>query len=365
MPTRSFFLLPLFFTFVFILPQPSLGSENKTAMPPARVMTASFSQRMVAPKIMLTGSVVAELDSRVAAEISGQVLTAPPQEGKLVTKGSIICRLDSELLEKSLSIAEREISESEVILEKAALDFERVKPVFESQATSRQAYDDRLYRLKEVKAKLAVARARKEFLEVEIKRKTIRAPFTGVVAQRLTEVGEWVAVGDPICRLIDLQRLAAEIPVPARYLPYLGKDEKINLRIPALQEDVEGVFNRLIPTGDRKARTFPLRLNLPAAAGLLPGYDLEAQIPSAPAVKSTLVPRDAIVRRGESATIVVVKDNQAEIVPVRVTGYDHNDAIISFLSPAPELTAPVVIRGNERLRPGQVVAITKAAEKKP
>lgn len=345
------------------------GIALSAGPPPARVVTAPLVERRIAPTIPLTGSVVAELESRVAAEVAGQVISAPPKEGVFVEKGATLCQLDDQILKLSLKVASREIDEATILLEKGNLDFERVKPVFESHATSRQAYDDRLYRLKELEAKLAIARVKRERLQVEIERKTIRAPFAGVVAERLCEIGEWVSVGATICQLVDLTRLSAEIPVPARYLPFIKPGAEFTIRVGPDAAALKGRFNRIIPAGDFKARTFPLRLDLPAGAQLLPGFDLEVLLPTAKPESALLAPRAAIVRKGKQTTLVTIIENRAEIVPVKISGYDGNDAVISptKLKNGNQLTSnmAVVVRGNERLRPGQPVSVIPAPDKKP
>lgn len=343
----------------------AVSSAEPPGPPPARVVTAPLVTRQVSPTISLTGSVVAELESRVAAEVSGQVISAPPKEGIFVDKGTVLCRLDSEILQRSLEVANREIEAATILLEKGHLDFERVKPVFESHATSRQAYDDRLYRLKELEAKLAIARVKRDRLQVEINRKTIRAPFAGVIAERLCEIGEWISTGATVCQLVDLTQLSAEIPVPARYLPFIKAGTSFEIRVGPDATAIKGRFNRIIPAGDFKARTFPLRLDLPAKALLLPGFDLEVLLPTGKPESALLAPRAAIVRKGDKTTVVTIIENRAKIVPVTITGYDGSDAVISGsqLKAENQLKSgmTVVVRGNERLRPGQPVTIIPAA----
>ena len=336
------------------------------ARPPAKVVTAPLIERQIAPQISLTGSVVAEHESRVAAEIAGRVLKAPPREGIFVKKGSILCQLDDEILQFSLKVAERQIETAAILLEKGQLDFERVKPVFASKATSKQAYDNRLFKLKEFEAKIAVARVKRDQLKVEIEKKTIRAPFSGVIAKRLLEVGEWVATGATVCRLIDLDQLAALVPVPARYLSFINSSSVLTVRIGPDKKILKGKFNRIIPNGNLKTRTFPLYLDLPAHSGLLPGFDLEIMLPTGTPEEALLAPRAAIVRKTDKTYIVGIHENQAQIIPVKITGYDNGFAAINTLGQPLQAGQPVVIRGNERLRSGQPVKIVPAAgEAKP
>lgn len=362
---QKFLILLSFILLTMITPGHS-NAAKPPARPPAKVVTSPLIERQIAPQIPLTGSIVAEHESRVAAETEGRVLKAPPREGIFVKKNTILCQLNAEILQSSLKIAEREIETATILLEKGKLDFERVKPVFASKATSKQAYDNRLFKLKEFEAKLAVAKVKRDRLKIEITKKTIRAPFSGVIADRLFEVGEWVATGATICRLIDLDQLAALVQVPARYLPFIDKSSNLIIHVGPDKMTLKGKFNRIIPSGNLKTRTFPLYLDLPSGNGLLPGFDLEVMLPTGKPEMALLAPRAAIVRKAATTYLVGIPENKAEIIPVIISGYDAGYAVISSLKQQLKADQPVVIRGNERLRPGQPVTVIPAAgEKKP
>ncbi len=360
-------LIALSFTILMTLVGSGSARAGKApGRPPAKVVTSSLIERHIAPRIPMTGSVVAERESRVAAETDGLVMKAPPREGAFVKKGAILCRLNADLLQSTLKVAEREIATVSIMLEKGKLDFERVKPIFASKATSKQAYDNRLFKLKEFSARLAVAKVKRDRLKLEIEKKTIRAPFAGVIAERLFEIGEWVATGATVCRLIDLKQLAARVQVPARYLPFIDKNSNLTIHIGPDKKTLKGKFNRIIPSGNVKTRTFPLYLDLPPGNGLLPGFDLEVMLPTGKPETALLAPRAAVVRKAGTTYLVSIVENKAEIVPVKISGYDADYAIISSLKQPLQAGRPVVIRGNERLRPGQAVMIIPAAgEQKP
>ncbi len=359
-------LITLSFTLLTLTCSGFVEAAKPPGRPPAKVVTAPIIERHIAPRIPLTGSIVAEQESRVAAETEGRVLIAPPREGDFVKKGEVLCRLNADILQSDLDIANREIETVSILLEKGKLDFERVKPVFASKATSKQAYDNRLFKLKEFSAKLAVAKVKRDRLKLEIEKKTIRAPFAGVIADRLFEIGEWVATGATVCRLVDLNQLAARVQVPARYLPFIDKNSNLTIHIGPDKKILKGKFNRIIPSGNLKTRTFPLYLDLPPESGLLPGFDLEVMLPTGKPETALLAPRAAIVRKAGTTYLVAIPENKAEIIPIKISGYDADYAVISSLKQPLKAGQPVVIRGNERLRPGQaVVVIPAAGEPKP
>jgi hypothetical protein len=89
-------------------------------------------------------------------------------------------------------------------------------------------------------------------------------------------------------------------------------------------------------------------------------------LPTGKPKTALLAPRAAIVRKAGTTYLVAIPENQAEIIPVKVLGYDTDYAVISPLKQQLKAGQPVVIRGNERLRPGQPVTIIPAAgDKKP
>jgi multidrug efflux pump subunit AcrA (membrane-fusion protein) len=110
----------------------------------------------------------------------------------------------------------------------------------------------------------------------------------------------------------------------------------------------------LVPQGDVATRTFPLRILLPSAPNLAQGMEARAILANGPVSETLLVPRDAVASAFGQQAVWTVQEGKAVMLPAVVVGFQGDMAGVR----AEGLTAgmPVVVKGNERLRPGQPVA---------
>ncbi len=232
--------------------------------------------------------------------------------------------------------------------------------------------------------RLQQARLRVEAQDAEIRRLkelrdlySIRAPFSGYVTAKQTELGQWVSRGDPVMEVIQLDPIELVVPVPQTHIQMLQESleraRKENSKLMAqvsvesLQQLLEGEVVRIVPQADLRSRSFPVRIRIEnprtdsghllkagmlARASLFVGGDDEI----------LLVKKDALVLGGQQKSLyVVAQDAQtqstiAQLVPVEVGG-----SIDDWIQVIGDIKAgdQVVVVGNERLRPGQPIAVAK------
>lgn len=195
---------------------------------------------------------------------------------------------------------------------------------------------------------------------------TIRAPFEGYVVARHTEVGAWVTQGDAVAEVVQLDPIEITVSIPEAYVSYLRRGAEVRVLIDALPEEVFiGEIWRVIPQADLRSRSFPVKIRLEnprkeeghlVKAGML----ARATLAVGAKTQALLVPKDALVlNRGTTNVIVVGKDMKSRPVDVRlgvVTG-----SLVQILDRTDSIKAGdrVVVRGNERLRPGTPVEIVR------
>jgi len=324
--------------------------------PPAPVRVASVVEAMVSDQVTLIGTTEAIARSMVAAEVSGSVRDFPVREGDFVKKGEVLARLRSTGLALRLKAAEatREKVRSNLVFAEKELDrYTRLKGT-DSIAESR--YDKALDEYKALKNELLRTEAEIALLKDDIRKKTVVAPFTGFVAEEHTQVGEWIEVGGPVVSLLNLGHIRITVDVPERYAVQLSENSPVRVLVRSLSDDTfSGKISAVLPEGDLNARTFPVRIEL-ANLDLKIRSGMEATVTFNLGTKrnALLVPKDAIVTQGTNRIVFVVAGGAAQPMPVQVIGYhDGNVAVEGPLQPE----APVVIRGNERLMPGQPVQI--------
>jgi RND family efflux transporter MFP subunit len=324
--------------------------------PPAPVRVASVVEEMVSDQVTLVGTTEAIARSTIAAEVSGSVIAFPVREGDFVKKGQVLARLRSTDLVLRLKAAEatREKVRSNLVFAEKELDrYTRLKG---TDSIAESKYDKALDDYKSLKNELLRTEAEIELLKDDIQKKTVGAPFSGFIAEEHTQVGEWIDVGGPVVSLLDLGHIRITVDVPERYAIQLSQQSPVRVLVTSLSGDTfSGKISAVLPEGDMNARTFPVRIQLANPdLKIRGGMEARATFNLGTKKKALLVPKDAIVTAGTNRMVFVVASSVAQPVPVQVIGYyDGNVAVEGPLQPG----APVVIRGNERLMPGQPVQI--------
>ncbi|MBW1778354.1 MAG: efflux RND transporter periplasmic adaptor subunit [Deltaproteobacteria bacterium] len=324
--------------------------------PPVPVRAAQVERKAVSERISLVGTVEAIRNSTVAAEVPGLVIRFPVTEGDFVKKGNLIVELDPTDTALRLKAAVAMKEKVKVNLENAAKELERVSRLKKTDSIAEKRYDaaDAAYRA--LASELARTEAEIEHLEYEIHRKKVTAPFSGFVVKEHTQVGQWLSPGSPVVTLVDLSRVRVTVDVPERHFVQLNPQSDTFVTLKSLSDaPMPASIDVLLPQGDPASRTFPVK------AGLAnPEYRIKSGMEalvtfSLPTKKEMLlVPKDAVVTAGYERLVYRIANGKAYPVPVDILGYyDGNVAVSGNLEEGEE----VVIRGNERLRPGQAVEV--------
>jgi RND family efflux transporter MFP subunit len=239
-------------------------------------------------------------------------------------------------------------------------------------AEAKAAYD--LAELGPRKEKIAQAEAAAEMQAAVVekltdqKRKhTVIARFNGFITKKLTEVGAWVNTGDPVAEVAELDSVDVEAFVTEKQVPNIFVGMSVDVVVPALgAEPFEGVVHQIIPQADVRTRTFPVRVRVKnqisdGTPRIKAGMLARAKLPIGPPQQSKLVPKDALVFRGENTSLLAItpdendpKKGTVRPVPVELGVSQGQQIQVIGGVEAGEL---VVVEGNERLRPGQNVVI--------
>ena len=320
----------------------------------APVVVADAQVTRLAPVTWVAGTVISRDDAKLATEVEGR-LKRVADVGTRVKEGDVIARIDNTFV--NLRVEELKAA---VERERAQLDFlrEEVKRLRRLAKTNNAA----LTQIEQTQAdkkiarnNLSIARTRLLQAKEELARHKIRAPFNGVVAERYVRTGERVDVGDIIVRLIDPDTMEIQTRVPLKSINFINQGSQVTLQVDQGQKvNFEGAVRTIVPVGDEQSRLMDLRVNFTGSNWRI-GQPVRVALPTA-AVKEVLaVPRDALVLRRSGASVYSVNgENKAINIPVEV-GIASGELVevSGKLNPGDK----VVIRGGERLRPGQDVKI--------
>ncbi len=329
---------------------PAFAQDGFT-MPPARVEVATAETREMAPSVDVSGTVVSLNDSRIASEVEG-VLVWLADVGDAVDAGDVIARIDPRLIRVEVARAEANVARLESDYQYRQRQLERTEELAAKNSASKTLLDEALAQRDQAQHSLADARAALERARGDLERTEIRAAFAGHVVQRLASVGEFINVGEDVVRLVDTHRI--EISLPASIA--LSQFIEPGIRVPVRSGDVqrEHRVRTVVPVGDAVSRMVEVRLDV-AEGEWLVGTPVQVSLPSDSPVSTVAVPRDALVERGGRAYVYkVTEDNTAEQVAIDI------DAIVGLWVGVAEGIAAgeqVIVRGAERLSPGQAVEI--------
>jgi len=219
-------------------------------------------------------------------------------------------------------------------------------------------------------AAAAVQEAEVQRIDDQLAKHTIRAPFSGWVVERFTEKGQWVARGGLIARIAELDTLEIEAQVPESSLAALREGAHVRLEFDAAADQAWiGTVARVVPQADLLSRSFPVRIRLenrivdgvPTIKG---GMLARAWLPVGAAGEVTVVPKDALVLGGAKPLVFCIDPSSPTtgvVRPVEVAlgaAVEGHVAVRGTLEPG----TLVVVRGNERLRPGMQVTFTPPTE---
>ena len=194
-------------------------------------------------------------------------------------------------------------------------------------------------------------------------RHSVQAPFGGVVATKLTELGEWVTPGQPVLVLVSTTELRLDFPVAEDYLTKLGDDAVVSYSY-GQSDGVSrpGTIATMVPVSDPGDRTFLLRVQPDAEdQDLAPGMSIRATLRIPTGERGPVIPRDALLRYpdGRSVVWVVEKRDGAFIAREALVrqGLEFNGLVA--ISSGIKVGDRVVVRGNEALQPDQAVRVSE------
>jgi RND family efflux transporter MFP subunit len=349
--------LNAFVIIILILTLPSVinaeEKEEPQGMPPAQVVVAEITSGMVAPENEFIGTAKYQELSDIAPEVDGIVEKVNFDDGDRVKKGDVLLKLNSELLEKTLAatVASYEQALSELELAKKELD--RAENLYKEQLISSQGYDETAFKVKGVEKGAASLKADMERYKLELKKKSIRAPYDGIVVRKHVDRGEWLSSNTEAMTIAKDDYMAPVVNVPERVIKFIKKGMMVDVEIGG--NKLEGKVVAVIPQGDLSTRTFPVKVGVKNTLSLMEGMEARVVLPVGEKKKSFLVPRDAVITVFGNTVIYTVNDSKATMLPVEIVGYDGLNAGITGQGLEEGMKA--VVKGNERLRDGQPVMI--------
>jgi RND family efflux transporter MFP subunit len=393
--------------------QPATGQPPKGGGPPPApkvIVTAARADTIAEPRAFV-GTVRPIRKSLVGSAAAGRVEDYLINEGDFVKAGQPIAHLRRGIIQAELDAAKAELlvrqaelgelershrdeieqAQARLALAEAALKFRQAK-MERSKAlgssVSRELHEEdfsmaaqaaasvrehgaavrmmtegaRHMRTEQARAKVEGQRAEVQRLQEQFDRHTMYAPFDGFVSAEHTEVGQWVMQGDPVAEIVELNEVDVEIAVVEDYVGNLNTAVEGTVDVPALpNEKFTGRVAIINPQADARSHTFPVKVRVANRIDtdqplLKSGMFARVTMSVGKPTPCVLVPKDAVVLGGQTPMIFVaaVAEGKTTVRPVPVTLGPAQGTWIAAIGPI-KAGEPVIVEGNERVRPGQEV----------
>jgi membrane fusion protein (multidrug efflux system) len=284
---------------------------------PITVTVAPVATRAVERTVSVVGTLTANQQADVASEVEGLVSTIDADLGDRVAKDQVLARVRSDVLEAKLR-------EAEAGFEKSSADEARARPLLQDKIISTQEYE-------QVRTALAVARARRDQLRIEVERAAIRAPFDGSIALRMIDAGNYVRPGTAVFRLVQDDPLKFRGEIPEREVPSVHAEQRVRVAVDAYPgETFMGQVTRVGAASNPQARSLAFEAEVPNAdRRMRPGFFGRAEIVVRKDDRAMAVPRSAVTTFAGVTKLFVIESDVAREHEV-ILGVDLGDGWVEI-----------------------------------
>ena len=269
------------------------------------------------------GTVEAVNQATMSAQTAGRIAEVFFDVDDYVEPGEPIVRFTDVEQQSALRQAKAALEEALARQKQAEAEFSRAEGLFESGSSSRREYDQALAARDAAVARTAAARSAVQTAEQQLEYTLVRAPYAGIVTERHVEVGEAVAVGQPLMSGLSLESLRVVVNLPQQVAARVREHEKAYVLTD--EGRVEAANVTIFPFAHSASNTFTVRIELPEGQfALYPGMFVKVALVIGDAER-LLIPTAALLRRSEvTGVYVVATDGEIRLRQVRA-GNTFND----------------------------------------
>ncbi len=339
---------------IFILTAPAWTLAQTP--PPAPVIVDEARRDTFYSALWVSGTVISRHDARIASETEGRV-TWVADVGTHIRQGEAIARIDTGDLELDLNDNQARLESLRAQQRYQQSNLARLEKLAESNNAAVNQLDEARSQLEMTaqeirRAEVAVAQTQRR-----ISQSNILAPFSGVVVERLIQVGEFVARGAQVARLVDTENREIRAQAPLSVAGFVR--EGLEVSVQHQQHESLSPVARVIPVGDERSRMFEIRIAAQDPSWVV-GSPVRVALPNGDPREMVAIPRDALVLRGSDIFVLrITEENTVERIKVDTgIGLGKLVEVIGNVADGDR----VVVRGAERLQSGQSVVITDSEQ---
>jgi RND family efflux transporter MFP subunit len=330
------------------------GNASPGAAPARPVRVTLPEMRPMERALSVVGTLQAHDEATVAAQVAGQIEKTVVDLGDPVTAGQELALIDTTSYEALARQSAANLAKVKASAAHAAQNLKRVQELQKDKIASSSEFDQAVAESDQAVAEVKAAEAAEAIAQLNLSRSHVRAPFAGSIAERVVSIGDYVAAGAPIVRLVKTDPLRLRLEVPEREAPAVRGGQAVQVSIEGDTNAYSGTITRVSPAIRQEDRMLQVEADVPNRGGLRAGLFVRARIVVNEREAALSVPASALTVFAGLEKVVVVQDGKALEKPV-TTGRRGSDwmEIVSGLAPG-----ETVVLEPGGLRTGQAVIVS-------
>ncbi len=326
-------------------------AEAAKAPEPLAISTAAVESRSIDRYLRVTGSLMADAQAEVSAETAGRVIETPVERGTRVAQGALLVRISpsetaAQLQEADANAAQIEaklglvagqpfdrmrvpnVMNAKASLDLAEAEYNRMRSLVDQKVISQSEFDQRRTQLEAARQNfqteqntadqsyrsLEGARARVALARKSVADTSVRAPLTGLVAERVVSVGDYVTRGQRVATVVRIDPLRVELTIPEQHVSLIKIGQQVRLAVDAYPgEEFAATVRFVSPSLRSDQRALTVEAMATNGDGRLkPGFFATALVRQPDAAPALLVPASAVETVAGTSRVYTVKDNRIE-----------------------------------------------------
>ena len=334
---------------------------HKEGPTPVKVM--EIKPRDLPIVVEVAGRLTANREVNLALQVSGVVVSYSADVGDRVQAGQVLLELDPKDYELAVAEARANVSAAGARLEMAEKSHRRFEKLLPRQVIARETFEKTETELKAARADLARARANLDYAAERLEKTRLIAPFSGLLAARMVEVGQSVGLGQfmgqAAMTVVDLDPIRVKVFLAEKDFVHLDRDDPVRVVVEAYPDRVfAGLVDRMGVKADPATNTFGVEILIDNPQLLLKdGLTARVKITTNLVKNAILIPQSTVLYRENRQEVFVIAGNRAEIREIELGRASGGlIRVVTGLKTGDRLA----VSGGQYLKPGDQVAVQVA-----
>lgn len=326
------YTIALFISSLFMISCGSDAEKNAILQKnPVAVTLSTNAQKNTSPFITTSGKIEASNNANLSTRMMGFVNKIYVNVGDKVKKGQLLISINNSDLQAKLAQVNATITQAKAGFSVAEKDYNRFKNLFEDNSASQKEMDDITSNYEMAKARLEAAQQMKNEVNAQFAYANIRAPFKGVITQKLIKEGDMANPGIPLLSIENPSNFEVITSVNENEIQQIKKDTPVSITIKSSGEILQGKVSVISQSAQHTGGQYQVKINLSEAkVNIMSGMYVSVEFPvekTNTSIDKVLVSTGALIYNGQLSGVYTVSENNTALLRWLRLGKTYGDQV--------------------------------------